>query len=173
MIAYTLLMQLAMCAHGFKLIPARASLRTPLHMAMSAEFSAADFTIVREAADAWNAAIDTTVLEIWDAGAQWHANTIALDGGASGNVMLHAVYSSPARQWIVLNISMTISRKLWGNALYNTALHEFGHVLGLDHSSDSRIMGSVLLLDTDGFPLPTGRITISRDDVNGVAAGQQ
>ena len=159
---------------GFKSIPGY-HLTTPMHMAIATDVPAEAFKTIQDAATAWNVALGIEALILVDAatplvGGEWK-NIVSLYDGDSGGTMIHAAYSWPG-WWIVLEAKVTLSRKLWGNALYNTALHEFGHVLGLEHSPDSKIMGGSLTVDADGYPLQEDRITLSADDVRGVLAGK-
>ena len=68
---------------------------------------------------------------------------------------------------ILADTDIQLMAGLWGGQLYNVALHEFGHVLGLAHSRQGTIMGYSLALSPDGDVLPAERVRLTLDDVYG------
>jgi len=61
---------------------------------------------------------------------------------------------------IILNGSMPQLKQDWGGTLRKTVLHEMGHVVGLDHSSESSIMAAYI----------SDFSTLQQDDINGINA---
>lgn len=62
---------------------------------------------------------------------------------------------------IILNGSLSYLRQNWGNSLKTTLLHEIGHTIGLDHSSDS----SAVM-----YPSLGAASHLQSDDINGMTA---
>jgi predicted Zn-dependent protease len=69
--------------------------------------------------------------------------------------------------WVRMDTDVRISEVLEGEPLYNVALHELGHVLGLDRSMPGTVMGYKLRTTQDGRPLPDTRQYLTWDDAIG------
>lgn len=141
-------------AAAFTTIPA-FSRAWPVDIQVSAEFTALETQVIAFAASTWNTALGSTALR---RGRPPGVSTISKHSGT----YLWANYGYNA--WRILESDVIVSSALSGNAFHNTVLHELGHVLGLEHSDSSPIMGSKLTLS----PLPVNLITVAADDVAGI-----
>jgi hypothetical protein len=142
-------------------------------MTVSSEFTAIEMQLIREAGAAWNAALGTNAIRIWaqSSGLAW--NLITKVNISNAGSLPNAGYGSAG--WLVTSSTMVLGKNLIKepNAFYNTCLHEFGHQLGLEHSSESPIMGHVLAVYPDLTPYPVDRIKLTNEEVYGVLAGAQ
>lgn len=157
-------------AAAFTTIPA-FSRAWPVDIQVSSEFTALEIQVIAFAASTWNTALGSTALRLWyapgpTAWKQDGASTISKHSGTGAGTYLWANYGHNA--WMILESDVIVSSALSGNAFYNTVLHELGHVLGLEHSDSSPIMGSKLTLSPNGTPLPVNLITVTADDVAGI-----
>jgi len=158
---------LLLIARGYEVMPGYYRL-APIHIAMKGTFSADEVRIIKEAATAWNTAIGETVLVLWSIPTTGSLMSIIRKAEIlSGGAFVKASYTLPGR-WLFQHAEVELTHALWGNTLYNTALHEFGHVLGLEHSTDSDIMNSHLWSDGFGGFIQKPRIALTADDVLGV-----
>jgi len=146
---------------------------------------------IYEAADAWNRIANTRLLIIttetldtsdtsYTSSLRKPVNNIIAKKEIGAYSVIRAAYASPL--WTVTRMNIYIDSSLLrldtvsntvsnSNVLYNCMLHEFGHILGLDHPIDKRlseVMGYVLLLDMNGNYLQTSRININSYDITDI-----
>ncbi len=95
---------------------------------------------------------------------RWSSNFAAETGYDPFNTLAITIrYSSGThivRTEIIINGNLDILRNNSNNALYKTILHELGHTVGLDHSTEFAIMA----------PTISGTSSLQADDVNGMNA---
>jgi hypothetical protein len=139
--------------------------RLPLELSISPGFNNNQYLEILQAAHDWNQA---SGIELFHMGAPADTLVVAELIETGGGTYLRALYNGNG-QWRVKNSTTWISTLLTGAALYNTALHEFGHTLGLDHALESPVMSYVLVLRPDGTAPLVDRLSITVDDIAGLS----
>ena len=139
--------------------------RLPLELAIDSGFNNNQYLEILQAAHEWNQA---TGVELFHMDTPADTDVIPELVETGGGTYLHALYNGNG-QWRVKNSTTWISTRLSGVALYNVALHEFGHSLGLDHALESPVMSYVLVLRPDGTAPLVDRLSITADDIAGLS----
>ena len=139
--------------------------RLPLELAIDSRFSNNQYLEILQAAHDWNRAAG---VELFHMGTSYDTNVIPEPVETGGGTYIRALYTANAH-WLVKNSTTWISTRLSGAALYNVALHELGHTLGLDHALESPVMSYILVLRPDGTAPSVDRISITADDIAGIS----
>ena len=156
-------------ADGFRRIPCLPAEET-VTLLISADFSSEKAATIVEAAETWNIVLGRPALRILNAtfptGPANDGISVVYPSDAFGGSTAHRM-TYGVDGWVRVDTDVRISEVLEGVPLYNVALHEFGHVLGLDHSMPGTIMGYKLLMSQDGSPLPDSKQYLTWDDAIG------
>ena len=168
-------------AAAYVLFPGWEAVAKPgtLTMWLSPEFTRTEGAIIASAAAAWNEAIGEQALLLY-----WATKELDRDPGDQ----INAIYKSRRRVGgdtthyaaltteglILVDTDVRLSGALWGGSLYNVALHEFGHCLGLLHTNPEAqpesIMAYSLSISPGGTPLPEKPWGLAPDDVAGAVS---
>lgn len=123
---------------------------------------------IRDAAALWSRSCPQT-LYVWDSNETLKIDpdfeSVIVRAGSGGSTTLTAALT--LHGIILADTDIQLSAWLWGGQLYNVALHEFGHVLGLGHSRPGTVMGYSLALAPNGDVLAAERARLTLDDVQG------
>jgi hypothetical protein len=138
--------------------------RLPLELSISPGFSNNQYLEIIQAAHSWNQA---SGVELFHMGTPADTDVVPELVETGGGTYIRALYTANAH-WLVKNSTTWISTRLSGAALYNVALHELGHTLGLDHALESPVMSYILVLRPDGTAPLVDRISITADDIAGI-----
>jgi hypothetical protein len=156
-------------ADGFRRIPCLPAEET-VTLLVSPSFSGEKAAVIIEAAETWNSVLGRPALRLLTATAPLAPGLDGLSAiypsEATGGSTAHKMSYGPGG-WVRMDTDVRISEVLEGEPLYNVALHELGHVLGLDHSMPGTIMGYKLRTTQDGLPLPDTRQYLTWDDAIG------
>ena len=152
-----------MLTNGYRRIPAYRR-KIPLHVSIDNKFTDDQRVDIIQAILDWNYASNNRLFDFSDTPDTY---IICEPTQVGGWTSIDAIYNKNG-QWSVRNSTTYISVLMDSDALYNTVLHELGHVLGLDHALESDVMSYMLVMDTKGQAASVDRIHITNDDIRGL-----
>ena len=159
-------------AMGFTLLPRWSAVDAPAvrHIYLwGPDWTHEEAGIIRAAAAQWSHFCPQTIY-VWPSESVTEVSagdfsSVVVKQGFGGSTVLTAAITQEGI--ILAGTDVQLMAGLWGGQLYNVALHEFGHVLGLGHSFAGTAMGYVLKVGPDGAVLPAERVPLTIDDVRG------
>jgi len=125
---------------------------------------------ITDAAASWNNLLGKQAIRLWwESAKSSDLSTVVSNPSTEGTSTIFASYGGG--RWEVMRSVTSLGAQLHGDIMYNVAAHEFGHLLGLNHTRTSPIMGMLLVVDgVTGAPIPAARILLTADDRDGVLA---
>ena len=166
-------------AAAYVLFPGWNAVTKPgtLTMWLSPEFTRTEGAIIASAAAAWNEAIGEPAISLY-----WATKELDRDPGDQINAIYKTQrvggdtthYAALTTEGLILvDTDVRFSGALWGGSLFNVALHEFGHCLGLLHTDQPGIMAYSLSISPGGTPLPEKPWGLAPDDVAGAVSARR